>query len=625
MTKILGIVPYSEMKELMLTIASRRDDVELEVYVGDYRDCIRILEENLNHDYEVILSRGGTAVELRKRIHYIPVIDIPVSAFDLIAAVRLARNSGAKFAAVGFDSIAADFRKLKELTQDDFPVFSVSSEEETVRVLHDLKEDRVGMLLCSAVAYEHALLMGIPAILISSGSDCIKQALDQAVLSAGYYKKMHEELYFYKNILRSQDRQTIILQEDGQILFTTESFPLSEELCKRSKKELSLARKYGKCSFFKVLQNVQYSVDIDKEELSGQSCFALRFTRTKIPVKIDRHGISFADRACVQADLASVNLMTLLSEDDLKSLNALNQSSSPVLITGEPNCYKSVVAKYLYLMGDLKTHPLVIFDFAALDITGWQFLMTSDSSPLNGNDCTVLIKNLSCLDKAKRTAFLDHIQANLFYRRNRVLFVHTKDNDPEIEYFISQLVHKTYCQIFEVPPLRDRLSKLDTYISVFLNRKNQAKGNHVMEMDPDAKNALQAYQWPFNYKQLERVLERLYDSSADGRITIEMTEKVLHAETLFDQTQLSGESTEDTRNSSANKNISGIDLSRSLDEMTKTIVLKVLDECGGNQRAAAARLQISRTTLWRMLKDYDILRNTLIYFLLTFGQPDYEL
>lgn len=603
MTKILGIVPYSEMKERMLTIASERNDVRLDVFVGDYRDCIRILEENLSQNYEVILSRGATATELRKRIHSVPVIDIPVSAFDLIAAVRLARNSGTKYAAVGFTSIASDFQKLKELTVDDFPVYSVSSEEETIRVLEERKAEGFGMLLCGAVAYEHALLMGIPAILISSGSECIRQAFDQAVLTAGYYKKMNEELFFYKNILRSQENQTIILQEDGQLLFTTASYPLSEELCEKSKKEISLAIKYGKCSFYKKLQNIQYSVSIDKEELQGSQCLVLRFIPTKIPVRIDRHGISFADRSAVQSDLASVNLMTFLSKEDLYTLQILNQSSSPILITGEPNCYKSIVAKYLYLTGPLKTRPLVIFDFAALDITGWQFLMKNDHSPLDENDCTVLIKNLSRLDAVKRDAFLDHIQANLFCRRNKVLFVHTKTNDPETLRFISGLVQKTFCQLFEVPPLRERLENFETYISLFLNRKNQASGYHVMEMDPQARDTLREYSWPFNYKQLERVLERLYDSGLDGRITLKSAQEILLAEEQFEKEQLAGEQLGKVAGSSTQTDAAGIDFSKSLNEITKAIVLKVLDQCGGNQRAAASRLQISRTTLWRMLKD----------------------
>ena len=48
---------------------------------------------------------------------------------------------------------------------------------------------------------------------------------------------------------------------------------------------------------------------------------------------------------------------------------------------------------------------------------------------------------------------------------------------------------------------------------------------------------------------------------------------------------------------------SDIDLSLPLEDIIRNIVMEVLEECGGNQRAAARRLQISRTTLWRMLKD----------------------
>ncbi len=597
MTKMLGIVPYPEMKELMLTCASTRDDIDLEVFVGDYRDCIHILEENLNQDYEVILSRGATAAELARRIHYIPVIDIPVSAFDLITAVRLARSSGEKFAALCFPAIAADFQKLKELTGDDFKVLSVSSEEETIQGLVELKREGYGMVLCSAIAYEHALVLGIPSILITSGSDCISQALDEAMLLAGYYKKMHEELYFYKNILRTHERQTIILQEDGQILFTTAAYPLAEELCEHAKKEIALAKKFGKCSFYKVLGETRYAVDCEMTELRGRQCCALKFTRTKIPAKIDRHGITYTDMTAVRADLASVNLLTLLNDADFARLKAINRSSDPVFLTGEPNCYKSKIAKYLYLTGPLHTKPLILIDCMALDPNGWQFLMTNEHSPLTESGLTVLIKNLSCLDETKRTAFLNYVQVNLFCKRNRVYFVHTKTEDPESRHFISQLVQKTYCQVFEVPPLADRLDKLDACISVFLSRKNQITGEQVTGIEPKARKALQAYRWPYNYKQLERVMERLYDAAENGQITLQAATAVLQGESLLEDVPENGTVT------GASRSRSSIDLSGTLDEITKSIVLQVLDECGGNQRAAAKRLQISRTTLWRMLKE----------------------
>ena len=595
MAKILGIVPYPEMKELVSKVASERNDIEADIYVGDYRDCIRILEENLSKNFEAILSRGATADELKKRIHYIPVVDIPVSAFDLIAAVRLAKSSGGSFAAVVFPSLAAELRKLKDLTKDDFPVYSVSSEKETVEVLKSLKAEGCGMVLCGAVAYEHASLMGMPSILITSGRDCISRALDDAVQYARYNQKIHEELYFYKNILRAHERQTVILQEDGQILFTTESYPLAETLCGHSRKEIRLAAKYGKCSFYKVLDDTRYSVDCEKTEYDGRPCFTLMFVRTKIPVRIDRHGITYTDLRTIKTEVAASILPRFFNDEDLRTLQTLSRSRSPILITGESDCYKSIIAEYLYVSDTRKAAPLIIIDFAALDITGWQFLMANDHSPLNENGCTVLVKNVAFLDGTKRMAFLNCIQQNLFCRRNRVIFVHTAADDPDIVRFVSQLVQKTYSQIFEVPPLRKRLSALGTFLSADLNRKNQASGEHVTEADPEVYEVLQSYHWPYNYKQLERVMERLYDSAADGKITREMAEAALQAEELLE--------VKETGRAREENGQPRIDYSRPLDEITRSVVLHVLDECGGNQRAAARRLQISRTTLWRMLKE----------------------
>ena len=46
-----------------------------------------------------------------------------------------------------------------------------------------------------------------------------------------------------------------------------------------------------------------------------------------------------------------------------------------------------------------------------------------------------------------------------------------------------------------------------------------------------------------------------------------------------------------------------LDLNRPLHEIDREIALLVLQECNGNQSATAKQLGISRTTLWRLLKE----------------------
>lgn len=49
-----------------------------------------------------------------------------------------------------------------------------------------------------------------------------------------------------------------------------------------------------------------------------------------------------------------------------------------------------------------------------------------------------------------------------------------------------------------------------------------------------------------------------------------------------------------------------LDLNRTLEQISQDVALRVLEETGGNQTAAAKRLGISRTTLWRLLQKQEL-------------------
>lgn len=110
----------------------------------------------------------------------------------------------------------------------------------------------------------------------------------------------------------------------------------------------------------------------------------------------------------------------------------------------------------------------------------------------------------------------------------------------------------------------------------------------------EAMAMLQHYNWPSNYTQFKRILNELALVTSTPYISAE------HVAALLQK--------EKEQNFPANSLISAtngsysLDLTRSLDEIIQEIIHKVLVETGGNQSAAAKRLFISRTTLWRYLK-----------------------
>ena len=72
--KVLGIAPYEAMKNVMEKLARKRPQMEMDVYVGDLKRGVDIAQKNIQGNYDVIISRGGTA-EMIGKVTHIPVIE----------------------------------------------------------------------------------------------------------------------------------------------------------------------------------------------------------------------------------------------------------------------------------------------------------------------------------------------------------------------------------------------------------------------------------------------------------------------------------------------------------------------------------------------------------------------
>ena len=59
--KILGIAPYQEMEPLMRDIAKSYENLELYTFTGFYKNAIQFAKAFPDKEFDVIISRGGTA------------------------------------------------------------------------------------------------------------------------------------------------------------------------------------------------------------------------------------------------------------------------------------------------------------------------------------------------------------------------------------------------------------------------------------------------------------------------------------------------------------------------------------------------------------------------------------
>jgi len=139
----------------------------------------------------------------------------------------------------------------------------------------------------------------------------------------------------------------------------------------------------------------------------------------------------------------------------------------------------------------------------------------------------------------------------------------------------------------KLPPLRDRLDELPSLSSLYINALNAALGKTVIGFSPDALQLLRGFDWCYNLDQLHRVLRELVLLTDSPYISVNDTESVLRTE---------------AQDASVSYKNDRINLSGTLNSITRDIVMRVLQEENMNQSHAAQRLGISRSTLWRMMK-----------------------
>ena len=59
--RVLGIAPYEGMKTLMSSVVADYPQIDLTLFVGDMEQGLEIARSNFHGDYDVVISRGGTA------------------------------------------------------------------------------------------------------------------------------------------------------------------------------------------------------------------------------------------------------------------------------------------------------------------------------------------------------------------------------------------------------------------------------------------------------------------------------------------------------------------------------------------------------------------------------------
>ena len=170
--KVLAISPYPGMVPLLTETAKEYDGLELTISVGDLAKGLELAQKGFHANFDVIISRGGTARLLKQSVS-LPVIEIGTTVYDVLCTLQRANIHEGRVAIVGYSNITQDMGILRTLLPYQLDVFTIQSSSQAVTTLQYLRREEYASVLCDMVTYTAAKEMDVNAAKTSScASSC---------------------------------------------------------------------------------------------------------------------------------------------------------------------------------------------------------------------------------------------------------------------------------------------------------------------------------------------------------------------------------------------------------------------------------------------------------------------
>lgn len=585
-TRILGIAPYEGMRTVMERAAQAYPDVQLDVYIGDLLEGVAIVQRMPPNAYDCIISRGGTAMLIRQ-VTDLPVVDIHLSVYDVLSAMKLAENYSDLYAIVGFPSITEPAHTLCDLLGYHLDILTVHSADEVPQILKRLEQDGYRMVVCDMVTHTAARQMGLDAFLITSGVESLHTAIDQAINISQWFQRLRQENLFLRSITQDQNGRVVVLENDGAIFYTSPTKP-PEGLVKALREHLREVPAGGSLKFYHTEGDQLYRITaqtllMDNEKYSLFYC---------VPSRILLHsqwgrGLRSMNRGeCEYLFMNSFYSITGAMgtlDSEIRTLAAVRQ---PVMIRGEAGTGKEQIARFLYLHSPLVNKPFVLVNCELMTEKSWDYLLGHDNSPLNATGNTVYFQNLESLPETRGPELLAAILETGLARRVRLIFSFVcRDGEP-VPDMMRRFSIRLGCLTLNLPSLRSRSDEIPSLASLYLSNLKIELGKQISGFEPRAIEMLRQYDWPNNYTQFKHVLRTLATLTTSTYIRSSAVAELLAKERSLRLGAVPAAS---------------LNMDCTLEEIIGGVVQQAVAAHNGNRAAAARQLGISRTTLWRYL------------------------
>ena len=291
-----------------------------------------------------------------------------------------------------------------------------------------------------------------------------------------------------------------------------------------------------------------------------------------------------------------------------KLIEDIAPSDTTVLIQGESGTGKELVAAAIHQNSLRSNNPFVVINCSAYPANLLESeLFGHEKGAFTGavrqkagrfeqaDGGTVFLDEIGEIPPSAQIKLLRVIQTQKFERIGgeqtlavsvRIIAATNKDLLQEVKEgrFREDLFYRLNVIPIQLPPLKKRRNDIPLQARYFLHRYAAEQGKEIEEFSPEAMRLLLDYPWPGNVRELENSIEAAVVLTHGKRIEISDFPSALLQDTCAPTEPGPG----------------------TMMENEARLLREVLVECNWNKKETARRLGISRNTLYRKLKKYQI-------------------
>ncbi|AGF58169.1 transcriptional regulator with PAS, ATPase and Fis domain [Clostridium saccharoperbutylacetonicum] len=654
MAKILFIVPTQKIKAIIYnyieeysnyytSMFNEKQHSEIEIIVSPSLEKIDLLIYNA----DIFVARGATAIQIKKLYPNTPVVEIPVTTMDVVSSVislQKENTNNSPIALVGFGNISYQSHFASQLCNTPVIPFHFS--------YHDISTNHISKLLdkIDSDGFKY-IIGGIRIINIAQQKNIISTclhwereaiwiAIREAQHTSGIRHQERKRAVYFENILNHSHEGIISTDANNKIIHINSSagkiLDINPPLCTGENLETIIPDS----KFKSILNNTEdYSDELIKTKniniilnkvntslgnetlgnvITFQNVNNIYNTELKIRKKLYNKGL-----------IAKYNFTNIIGhsaalQDAIKKAKTFAKTPSNILITGASGTGKELFSQSIHNYSTRKSGSFVAVNCAAIPenlmeseffgYSGGAFTGASKDGKMGyfelAHEGTIFLDEISEIPLNLQGKLLRVIQENEIMRIGddkvvpiniRIICATNKDLKMLVNQgkFREDLYYRLCVLQLRLPPLRERGEDILKIANHYIDQYAYTIAQKPPLLSSEAGELFLKYSWDGNIRELRNICEQLVVLNETGIISDKEVSAILPIDT-----------SKDIEEPLIFKTPISDDLSANRKNFEKDLIIKTLEECNSNKTKAASILGISRSTLWKKLKYYNIKSNT---------------